>query len=36
MCISKEVAGGDAVDSLVDVHGCDLSRYPANTNATKK
>lgn len=36
MCISEEVAGGDAADSLVDVHGCDLSWCPANTNATKK
>lgn len=36
MCISEEVAGGNAADSLVDVHGCDLSWCPANTNATEK
>lgn len=28
VCVGEEVAGGDAADSLVDVHGCDLSRSP--------
>lgn len=31
MCVGEKVAGGDAADCLVHVHGCDLSGSPGNT-----
>lgn len=33
MCVGQEVAGGDASDGLVDVHGRDLPRSPAQSHS---
>lgn len=33
MCVGQEVAGGDASDGLVDVHGGDLPRSPAQSHS---
>lgn len=32
--VGEEVAGGDAADGLVDVHGCDLSGSSENPHGT--